>query len=306
MARGMMWSWRRCELADQVAVAAARALACALATTPKPGVADRAERGEWDKPGVRGGTAYFSFLDSTAALLPYFRDCATAGFDGAADAERSGEGGNPRAAFESLCGAGKLAQAKMAKITGNADAHKGLIFSLGVLCAAYGWLRRTKTTLFPGELFDTCRDMTEGVMGELSDIAVEHAKVCVERGAALSGVVGIRGEVSRGFPNVREYSLPMLRGMLQRGHGMNDAGLAAFLALLAHVDDMAILNDSNAATLHDIQRAAAEFLASNPSGAAMRRWAGETDLQFADRGISAGGCADLLVVTFFVWNLFRD
>ena len=301
----IMWSWVRNYLSERVNSTAMRALCCELATTPKPGLVDRMNCG------AHTDMDFFTFIDSMSELLPFFQECAVTGFDCASISLNTRFYGSgceyvePPLLLKAIRGAGELAHAKMIRVTGGANTHKGLIFSLGILCAAYGWLVRTKTIFTMGELFDLCRDISMPVMSELAEMSIEDARTNGEKVYARYGFTGIRGEVSHGFASVRKYSLPMLCSMLERGHTMNDAGIAAFIALLAHVDDTTILHRSNAETLRDIQQAAADFLASGPAMSEIKKWAHETDRQFIERNISAGGCADLLAVTFFVWHLFK-
>ena len=207
--------------------------------------------------------------------------------------------------LDTLRRAGKLAEARMSRVTSGVNTHKGLIFSLGIMCAAYGWLIRTKTVFTPDDLFNFIKDIAAPVMRDFKDINEENAKTNGERLYAQCGVTGIRGEAAGGFANVRDYGLPTLRTMLQRGYSMNDAGVAAFVSLLSHVEDTTIIHRSSMATLRDIQRAAADFTASRPSMSDIKKWASETDLQFIERNITSGGCADLLAITFFIHLIFQ-
>ena len=299
----MMWAWVSRHLTDKINTTATKALCGELATTPKPGLVDRSNNG------AHSDMDYFTFIDSISELLPYFQECALAGFNGAAAAINSSLFGScgghidPPALLKSVRRAGDLAQVKMLRATGGVNTHKGLIFSLGIMCAAYGWLMRSKTVFTLGELFDFCSDVAAPAMDDLSAVTVDGARTNGEKAFAQYGFTGIRGEASNGFMSVRKHGLPTLRLMLERGHSMNDAGVAAFIALLSHVDDTTILHRSDAKTLGDIQGAAAGFMAANPAMSDIRKWAAETDAQFIKRNISAGGCADLLAITFFVWYL---
>jgi len=133
--------------------------------------------------------------------------------------------------------------------------------------------------------------------------AVVGAAVGTAKGAAVGTAKGTAKGVAQGFSHVHKIGLPMMRDMLERGYPMNDAGIAAFVALLAHVDDTAIVRRSNKATLREIQNAASSFLSDAPSMQDIKKWAVETDSQFIERDISAEDCADLLAVTFFAWYL---
>ncbi|MDR1627140.1 MAG: citrate lyase holo-[acyl-carrier protein] synthase [Spirochaetia bacterium] len=281
----IMDGWLRKTLADTITGAALKALIGEVATTPKPGLVDREHKGS------HADMDFFSFIDSAAALLPYFRDCALAGFESRGDAV---------SLFASLRRGGKLADIDMRAASGGANVHKGIIFSLGIISAAYGRLYRASGEPALDEITRLCGEMTARVMEDFADLGTAGAKTPGEKLYLRYAIRGIRGEAADGFPHVRGHSLPMLRRMLGAGHSMNDAGVAALLALLAAADDTNIVHRSDLATLRRVQKQAADFLATDPSMEEMLRMARKTDAEFVAKNISAGGCADLLAVTYFL------
>jgi holo-ACP synthase/triphosphoribosyl-dephospho-CoA synthase len=273
-------------LQTRVSSAVVRALIGEVAVTPKPGLVDRANNGS------HRDMDFFSFIDSTAAILPFFRECAVAGFERRV---------KPGELFDSLRLGGKIAELDMGEASGGANTHRGLIFSLGVLSAAYGSLYRQEPGL--DALLEQCRAMTSRLAEDFS-----HAGLSLSHGGKIYsrlGMSGIRGEVSAGFPTVHAHSLPVLKKMLEAGHSMNDAGIAAFLSLLAHTDDTNIVHRAGKAALERIREDAASFLSSEPGMEAMRGKAVALDREFIEKNISPGGCADLLAVTFFLYQLER-
>jgi holo-ACP synthase/triphosphoribosyl-dephospho-CoA synthase len=120
------------------------------------------------------------------------------------------------------------------------------------------------------------------------------------------GLSGIRGEVSRGFPSVWNRAYPVLCRLLDEGCSPNDAGVAAFLQLLAETEDTNIVHRSDLGELRRIQRETSAFLAAQPSVEDMKKKAAELDGEFIRRNISPGGSADLLAVTLFLYRLFHD
>jgi holo-ACP synthase/triphosphoribosyl-dephospho-CoA synthase len=305
-------------LQARVTSAAANALISEVAVTPKPGLVDRANTG------AHRDMDFFSFIDSTSTLLPFFRECAAAGYDYAArqpDAERCT---TLPALFDSLRLRGKIAEIDMRAVTGGINTHRGVIFSFGVLSAAYGFLYRDNETPGTPELLEACRAQTCRLLedfarnsehyderGRDSDSANGKADGRVggpapSHGEAIYaklGLRGIRGEVSMGFPTVRAHALPVLKHLLAAGHPMNDAGLGAFLSLLAHTGDTNIVHRGGASTLARIRNETAAFLAANPCLAVMREQAAALDREFTAANISPGGSADLLAVTIFLYRL---
>jgi holo-ACP synthase/triphosphoribosyl-dephospho-CoA synthase len=120
----------RQSLADSVSGAAVRAILTEAAVSPKPGLVDRINSGS------HTDMEFFTLIDSALALLPWFRDCAIAGFDSASEEVETG----PAALFEALRPRGIKAEAEMRKASGGVNTHRGYIFSLGILSAAFGRL----------------------------------------------------------------------------------------------------------------------------------------------------------------------
>ncbi|AEF86648.1 2-(5''-triphosphoribosyl)-3'-dephosphocoenzyme-A synthase (2-(5''-triphosphoribosyl)-3'-dephospho-CoA synthase) [Treponema primitia ZAS-2] len=291
-------------LKGTVSAAALKALMDEVAVTPKPGLVDRANNGAHRDMDI------FTFIDSVSAILPYFRECALAGFESAWREE------TPRSLFESLRSRGKIAEILMQDASGGANTHRGAIFSLGILSAAFGRLYRYDEHPGTEQLLELCGAMTEGLVedfarsastgpdiGPAPGLTSGIASVPASHGETIFaqlGLRGIRGEVSQGFPTVRIYGLPQLQRALSEGLSINDAGITAFLCLLAHTEDTNIVHRSDLPTLHRIQEEAARFLDTKPGPEALREKAAKLDAEFITRNISPGGCADLLAVSFFL------
>ncbi|MDR3192191.1 MAG: citrate lyase holo-[acyl-carrier protein] synthase [Treponema sp.] len=296
---GLMERFIRERLGDIVASAALRALLGEAAVTPKPGLVDRANNG------AHRDMDFFSFIDSTAALLPWFRDCALAGYEsagpgGTVPGETDPGGGDPEALFQSLRRRGKIAELLMRRAAG-VNTHRGLLFSLGLLSAAYGRLYRESEEPPAGALLDFAARMTGSLAEDFSapNPAPSHGELIY----AKSGVTGVRGEAAAGFPTVRNWGLPILRRLLAEGSGMNNAGLGTLLHLMAHTEDTNIIHRAGGPSLEAIRAETAAFLAGKPDMEEMKKKAAQMDRDFSARNISPGGAADLLAVSIFLWAL---
>jgi len=287
-----------------ITAAALKALMTEAAITPKPGLVDRANSGS------HRDMDFFTFIDSTAAILPCFRECAVMGYDSAADSTAEAPSAKPPALFESLRPVGKAAECLMKQATGGVNVHKGIIFSLAILSAAYGVLYNKSDVIQLADLLDLCRAMCSRLPEDFSnpsDFSSQQNKSSHGEAAfARHGIQGIRGEAAAGFPSVRDHSLPVLRRMLKEGHSLNDSGIAAFLSLLARVDDTNIIHRSDLSSLRRIQKETGEFLRGNPAMSAIRERTAELDRQFIAANISPGGCADLLALTLFLNAIVPD
>lgn len=111
--------WRRATLPERISEAAVRALIREAETTPKPGLVDRRNNGSHPDMSLE------MLLRSARSLKPYFRECARAGMK-LEEAD----------AFPTLRALGMEAEKTMLNATGGVNAHKGAIFSLGLLAAS--------------------------------------------------------------------------------------------------------------------------------------------------------------------------
>lgn len=266
--KGEAWIGRTAE-------AALKSLLYEVSVRPKPGLVDR------DNPGAHGDMDYYSFIDSASALAPYFSRCARLGRD-------------------SLCQSGELlirlrplgieAEEAMKRATGGANTHKGLIFSLGILCAAAG---RQGEGADAGALCELAAAIAAPALGDLP--AGSHGDLARERYGAL----GARGEAAGGFPGAR-LALAGLREALEAGDSMDRAGVKALLLLMARVHDTNVLYRAGAEGLSFVQKGALALLERGVPDEELGRFCADV----TDRGISPGGCADLLAVAFFLHLLF--
>jgi holo-ACP synthase/triphosphoribosyl-dephospho-CoA synthase len=289
----------RARLEDTIAGAALEALIGEVSITPKPGLVDRTNNG------AHRDMNFFTFINSTAAIIPYFKYCALAGFESAPASVSSEESQDPVELFHSLRFDGKIAELAMRDAAGGANTHRGVIFSLGVLSAAYGRLFRHHENPALDEVLDLCRLMTARLYEDFSRPREEGEPSHGEALYARHGLHGIRGEVSLGFPTVRDLAWPALCDALDRGYSWNDAGVAVFLRILSRTEDTNVVHRSNLAELGEIQQNISAFLAADPAVEAIREKAAELDREFISRNISPGGSADLLAVTFFLYRLLH-
>jgi triphosphoribosyl-dephospho-CoA synthase len=232
-----------------------------------------------------------TFLRSIASLRGYFVDIADAGARGAAFAE--------------LRGLGIVAERRMLAATQGANTHRGAIFTLGLLAAAAGVLAARGVGVGDPALRDAVRTWHDDLVVFTVDGAApaSHGRYV----AARYGASGARGEALRAFPAVFDIALPALRDALARGAVGSAAQMHAFFALLARVDDTNVLYRSGRGGLAFMQRRARAFLAAGSVfDDDWRTRAHSLHREASARGISPGGCADLLAACWFVHLLRPD
>ena len=270
---------------DAIAGQAVRALLYEVCTTPKPGLVDRANNGSHRDMDV------FTFVDSTAALLPYFRSAASIGQE---TAERP-----PGETFLRLRRAGLEAERAMLAATGGINTHKGAIFSLGTVCAAAGRLWTPESPWPSAEaILDECAAVSkEAVEADFTALQTQAAQTKGQRFFLEHGLRGIRGELADGLPAVRTAGLPALEDALKAGASLEEAGSAALIRLITEVTDTNLVARGGMEGRQWAARAAAGL-----SGTVLAREAlEELDREFIRRNLSPGGCADLLAITYFLY-----
>ena len=319
-------SWRTAQLlndyfrgkaADLAASCAVRALLYEVSSTPKPGLVDR------NNSGSHKDMDFFTFLDSSAALIPWFRDFFCMGWDHA---------GEPDALlFSRLRFAGQKAEQQMFAATGGVNTHKGLIFSFAVLCAALGRVHTSHIRPLPAHMvIDSCRrlgacsladfqakkvrlpeqDKSEaagknapgpvqdrnGAAGENTPGPVQTAG---ERCHEHYGISGARGEAAAGFPSARRLGLPELKRRLSEGYSLNDAAILALLSMISAVDDTNMIHRGGYQAAQDSKKEARRLL-SNLTKENYKKSLEALDADYIKKNLSPGGCADLLAVSLML------
>lgn len=270
-------------MTEYIAVQAYLALNKEVATTPKPGLVDRNNRGSHPDMGIK------HFFASANALRPFFGRFAEEGF-----LTRDLE---PTETFRRIRSIGMDAEKAMYQATHGVNTHKGAIFSLGLLCAAAG--RLSPEQWQPEQLLSECAAMANGVTAhDFSGITSESAKTTGEKLYTQYGITGVRGQAEEGFPAVLNTGLPILRQGLANGLSLNHAGCIALLHLITAIDDTNLIHRSNRKTQLQVKLDLSNWLKENPFPDldAIEK----LDAEFIERNLSPGGSADLLAVTYYL------
>ncbi|MCS0497242.1 triphosphoribosyl-dephospho-CoA synthase MdcB [Ancylobacter sp. MQZ15Z-1] len=247
---------------------------------PKAGLVSFVDTGSHDD--MDAGT----FRRSAAALKGYFGRMAEAGARGA-----------PFAEMKSL---GMAAEARMFAATGGINTHRGAVFSLGLLAAATGRQGTPATDSAVARSRDLCRAVA--LWGP--DILAARPSVDASHGAqvrARYGAAGAREQAAAGFPVLRNHALPAFDAVFDRGGDVERAGLQAFYATIAVLEDNNLLHRAGPDGLAFAQGAARDFLARGgmlaADGYGRARALHEA---FVARRLSPGGAADLVAAVLFL------
>ena len=263
---------------------AVRALLYEVTTTPKPGLVDRRNSGSHKDMDV------FTFMDSAAALYPYFESCVRVGRNTAAQSAPE--------TFGALRPLGCEAEGEMLEATGGVNTHKGAVFSVGIVCAALGRLDRALWA-DPARVMAEVSAMTAGLTEQdFAGVTEENSATVGQKLYIRYGITGVRGQVEAGLPAVLNVGLPVLEEGLAQGYDKDRAGSGALLAILANSTDTNIIARSSRerqlALVEELKALLAET--PYPDKAALEA----LDDRFIAENLSPGGSADLLALTWLL------
>lgn len=276
--------------AERIASLAVEAILHEAVAGPKPGLVDRYNNG------AHKDMDLFTFTSSASVLHPFFSAMAETG--------SRFENKNLTKLLGEIRPIGIEAEKAMFKATGGINTHKGLIFSLGILSASTGhFLTHDKSPLDGKCLCDKasqmCLNIVEKELSRSAKIDTNGEKLFKK-----SGITGIRGEAERGFPSVLNCGLPTLRNS---SGAWNNRLIETLLKLMTVVEDSNVLHRGDTAALIRMRKQATEALeyggAFSTDGMEILK---QMDMDFTERHISPGGCADLLAVTIFLYNLENE
>lgn len=262
-------------------------------TTPKPGLVDLYSNGAHRDMDVS------TFEKSARALYPYF-------------VRITGQGYLLRGSCEDLFLAvrktGMEAEKAMFRATGGVNTHRGLIFTLGIFCAAAGRSLRENGCVKADELKRIQRKMTCRILAEELGV-LRQGTACTngERNLKQYGTAGIRGEALAGYPELWNAAVPVLAKDVFRGEGWNLGKIQTLLVLMSRTEDSNVLSRTGPEMLRWMQNEAWCFLEQGgvfQENALQRLY--EMDRNFTEKNVSPGGCADLLAAAVFLISIMEE
>ena len=277
--------------ADLAASAAVRGLLYEVSTTPKPGLVDR------NNSGSHSDMDFFTFLDSSASLIPWFREFFCLGWDHSSEPDGQ--------IFERLRYAGQRAETAMFSATGGINTHKGLVFASAILCGALGKVHAGRKLPLPfTDVLQECRRLGKCSLSDLHRPPNVQPPLPTngERIFTAYGIQGARGEAAAGFPSAVQIGLPSLKKWLFSGFSLNDAAAMALLTLISEVDDTNMVHRGGP-ELAKKSKEQAKRLLSTVTKENFKETLNSLDHQYITDNLSPGGCADLLAVSLMFYFL---
>lgn len=274
-----------CSLVSRLSV---RALLYEVCAGPKPGLVDRFNNGAHHDMNL------FTFLDSACALSGYFGEMTQQ----AMRLRRIG----PRRLLSYLRRPGIRAEQEMFRATGGVNTHKGIVYSMGIFCAACGLAYFQPRRVSVDVLFSLCAQIAAG-----DHPPADRAATNGERLYWQYRIEGVRGEAARGFPSARLYGLPALRRAQALGWEIDAACLYALFHIMTHLEDTNLISRSDLETQQSVRAQLSRLLADPAlSPALLLSHAAQMDQAFIRRNISPGGAADMLSISLLAHFLEQE
>jgi len=231
---------------------------------------------------------YFTFIDSTAVLSKYLALFVQEGYSNRTCKD----------IFDSIRTVGAEAEKDMFNKTQGINTHKGMLFLMGIACAATGKAIYEKKPF--KEIQTIIKEMTEGIVNkELLSLKDNSLLSHGEKLYLKYKNEGVRGEVERGIPTVFEYSLKLYKENLNLN--LNDRLVHTLIGIMTICNDTTIIHRHNQETLGKVKEMSKNIIKLGGMNTAKgKEKINDLCIEFIERNISPGGSADLLAVTVFL------
>lgn len=264
-----------------IAEYAIEAMLYEVAAYPSPGLVSSISKG------AHSDMDHYCFIKSTSILSKYMVLFAEEGYSSK----------TPKEIFAAIRNIGIEAENEMFKGTKGVNTHKGMIFLLGISCAAVTKAIYEKKNF--GEIQVIIKEMTRGlVQNELLYMNKDKVTSYGEKLFVKYKVEGIRGQVERGIPLVFDYATRVYKE--NKSMNLNDRLIHTLICIMQHCEDSNVLHRHSMETLKEVQQKAAYIISIGGMTTEIGKGAIENlDSEFIKQNISPGGSADLLAVTVF-------
>jgi len=256
--------------------------------TPKPGLVDLVNNGAHSDMDVP------LFEMSANSIQPYLDSFVLAGF--------SHKNQPAHSLLSVLRPIGIDAEKAMFKATSGVNTHKGMIFGIGLICGAIGWLVGKKLTidaLYISKVIKECCQLL--VVHELKQRTHSTPQSNGERLYQEYGLTGARGEAASGYETVMRFSLPTFEAVTKDGYSNEEAFRQTLLVTMAHNQDSNIVNRAGLYGLYFVQNEALKLLKKGGvTHFDIKKELSDLDQIFIQKHISPGGSADLLAITWLL------
>lgn len=273
---------------SEVAKLATKALLYEVSVSPKAGLVSRLSNGS------HKDMDFYTFIDSALSLDEYFSECFVYG--------QENDFYSPNF-FKNLRDLGKKAEKEMYKATNGINTHKGTIFSMGILISVLSSYFKEADEIDLKVLSNKIKNMCSPLLNELEN--TNDFSTYGEKAFKNYHLTGARGLAISG------YDIVLLDGInkLKEFTKSLDFETSCILLLFYYIsmlDDTNIVNRANFEILKEIQILCKNLYKENSkflSKEKIRNEMSKLNDIFIEKNISAGGSADLLILTIFIYIL---
>ena len=264
---------------------ASKAILYEISLSPKPGLVS------FHDSGSHADMNFFTFLNSSASLTPFFKEFCLLGYN---------YYGKYEEALAQIRHIGLRAEKAMFEATNTINTHKGIIFLFGISLFSISKLVSEKKgynhTEFRTIIKKICNKIVVNELVNTTNKAITNGEKVYEKYGILG--VGVRGEVEKGFPSVFHKSQAYFEEYLTsfsytNQHEIQQILQTGLLHIMAVNNDSNILHRSNLDTLIHLQTLAKESINNNIAYKQLNEYC-------LAKNISPGGSADLLSVALLL------
>ena len=273
-----------------IATLATKALLYEVSISPKAGLVSRLSNGS------HKDMNFYTFINSSLALHNYFLNCFDYGQENLFSCPNF---------FKNLREFGKVAEKDMYEATKGINTHKGTIFSMGILLAVLGVHLKENEKIDLKILSEKIKEMCKPLLNELED--ADSISTYGEKAYKEYHLTGARGLAISGYEIVLLDGINKLKDFCKT-LDFETACILLLFYYMSVLDDTNIVNRANIATLKEVQILSKELFEENKKTLekeSIKNSMSKLNDIFIEKNISAGGSADLLILTIFI-HLLTD
>ena len=268
-----------------IATLATKALLYEVSISPKAGLVSRLSNGS------HKDMNFYTFIDSSLALHNYFLNCFDYGQEKLFSCPNF---------FKDLREVGKVAEKEMYEATKGINTHKGTIFSMGILLAVLGVHLKENKEIDLKVLSEKIKEMCKPLLNELED--ADNISTYGEKAYKEYHLTGARGLAISGYEIVLLDGINKLKDFCKT-LDFETACILLLFYYMSVLDDTNIVNRASITTLKEIQILSKELFEENKKTLEkenIKNSMSKLNDIFIEKNISAGGSADLLILTIFI------
>ena len=274
-----------------IATLATKALLYEVSISPKAGLVSRLSNGS------HKDMNFYTFIDSSLALHNYFLNCFDYGQEKLFSCPNF---------FKDLREVGKVAEKEMYEATKGINTHKGTIFSMGILLAVLGVHLKENKKIDLKILSEKIKEMCKPLLNELED--ADNISTYGEKAYKEYHLTGARGLAISGYEIVLLDGINKLRDFCKT-LDFETACILLLFYYMSVLDDTNIVNRASITTLKEVQILSKELFEENKKTLVkenIKNSMSKLNDIFIEKNISAGGSADLLILTIFIHLLIDE